>query len=482
MKPALLVAILAGLAPAAPAGAATAGNGNYLVSVLEAAGGAGIGTYTAMTGGAHPVTLAYGPQNVLFGGGIPSTSWTTVHSYASMTSYAQRRGQAFVAGAAAPRILEDFVVAGEEAVPVGAGGFRTHYRIVAGAGGAGDDLDVFQTVRAVGAAFNDSAVEVTTEVFNLGAQDAEIGIRYLLDVQIGGGDDGPSFQLRGPDGPVQVLEQSLPGPAANTYEILDNNDPSDPLCSLGPTNSPFPLFAVGGSVRGPARLQPTAPTLLQYVSWQHISGLPGKSFHFPAPDPFDYNVGPFDAATCTISYEDSAVAYYWGETPGNALRIPPGRSARVSAYLFAYLPGQAPAFPPAVEDCANGTDDDGDGLVDAMDPDCRPLVVDLASFTAEPGRRGIRLEWTTATESDTAGFALLRARDPLGPYVPVTPGLLLSKGSPVSGASYAFDDRAARRRQVYYYRLVDVDLSGVETAHGPIAASLGAPKPERRRR
>jgi hypothetical protein len=463
--------------------AATAANGHYKVTVNDAYSGLGLGLYTATTDILHPVTFAYGPQNVLFGGGTPSSSWTSIHSFTSDTTYSARKGQSLVAGAPAPLILENYALAGEEAVPVGTTGFRTHYQILnAGSGGGpNDDLDVFQTLNAVGTNFNDSAVEVTTEVFNISNHDVQIGIRYLLDFQIGSGDDGPSFQLKAPNGPVEVLEQNLNVPAATTFESIDNNDPSKFVCSFGPSNTPFPFFAVGGSVRGPARLSPTPPSLLQFVSWPNVSGLPGKSFFFDAPDAFFYSIGPEDAASCTISIDDSGVSYYWGDAQGNSFSLAPGQSAKVSAYLFAYLPGQPPMFPSSVEDCDDGIDNDGDGLIDVQDPDCQPLAVTLAAFEARSGRRGVDLTWTTATEQDNAGFLLMRAASPNGPYAPVSPFVMAAKGSAASGATYVYEDRAIRKHKVYYYKLVDVDLSGVRTDHGPVAAAVGTPKVEKRR-
>jgi len=463
--------------------AVTAGNGFYQVAVEDANSGVGIGAYTASTDILHDVTIAYGPQNVLFGGGVPSTSWSAIHSYTSDTTYTQRRGQSFMGGAPVPLILEDFVVAGDEADPVGTTGFRTHYQILnAGSGnGPNDDLDVFQTLSAVGTTFNDSAVEITTEVFNLGTHDIQVGIRYLLDFQIGGGEDGPSFQLD-PNGSIEFLEQHVTTPTADTFVMHDNNDPNDFVCQFGSFNTPFPFFEVGGSVRGPSRLQPSAPTLLQYVSWPHISGLPSKFVFFAAQDAFDYAVGPTDTASCVLSFDDSGAAYYWGEAQGNAFTLGPGKGAKVTAYLFANLPGQRPTFPPAVEDCNDGIDNDGDGLIDAQDPDCAPLLVDLASFDATPVRRGIRLTWSTASELDNAGFMVMRSTSPSGPFVSLTPFLIPARGSDVSGATYTFVDRGVGRRKVYYYTLVDVDLSGRQTEHGPLAVSIGGPKPERRRR
>jgi hypothetical protein len=478
----LALGVLVVAPPASLLHAATAGNSFYEVSVIDLPGGAGIGVYTSTTGILHPVTSALGQQNVLFGGGIPSSSWTTIHSYTSNTTYTQRAGQTLQAGAPAPLLLEGFVVPGEEALPSGTEGFVTHYRVTSTGGGGNEDLDIFQTVRAVGAVFNDAAVEITTEVSNLGASDAQIGIRYLLDFQIGGGDDGPAFQFRNPDGLIEVLELDQTSPAADTFEMHDNNDPNDFLCSLSPVNTPFPLFGVGGSVRGPVSLQPTAPTTLQFVSWPHVSGLPGKISSFAAQDAFSYAIGSQDAATCTTSVDDSGANYFWGETQGTAFTIPAGHSARSTAYLFAFLPGQQPLFPIGVEDCNDGVDNDGDGLIDDDDPDCAPLVVDLASFETQEIRRGIKVTWSTASEIDNAGFLLLRGRSPTGPFVPVTPFLIPAKGSAISGASYEFEDRDVRRRTVYYYRLVDVEVSGLSTPHGPVAGSWGAPKAPRGRR
>lgn len=468
---------------AVPALAATAGNGSYIVNVEGASGGVGLGVYTSTTDILHPITLAYGPQNVLFGGNAPSSSWSTIHSFTSDTTYTQRRGQTLAGGAPSPMILEDFVVAGQEAVPVGTTGFQTHYQILnQGSGGGPDDsLDVFQTVRAVGTNFNDSAVELTTQVFNVSTHTIDVGLRYLLDFQIGGGEDGPAFQLKNPNGPLQVIEQSVPVPAAISFEMLDNNDPVDPICQFGSFNTPFPFFTVGGSVRGPSRFQPTAPTLLQFVSWPDVSGLPGKSAFTPSQDAFFYSPAPTDAASCVISNDDSGVSYFWGESQGNAFTLAPGQGFKVSAFLFAFLPGQPPSFPPLTEVCNDGIDNDGDGLIDLQDPDCQPLVVSLASFDARPGRRGISLTWSTATEVDNAGFLLMRSTSPNGPFAQVTPFLVPARGSDVSGATYSYEDRSVSRKKIYYYKLVDIDLGGTRTDHGPVAASVGAPKPERRR-
>jgi hypothetical protein len=171
--------------------------------------------------------------------------------------------------------------------------------------------------------------------------------------------------------------------------------------------------------------------------------------------------------------------YFWGESQGNAMTLAPGQGVKV---LFAFLPGQPPAFPPVGEICNDGIDNDGDGLIDSQDRDCAPLLVTLASFDAKPARRGISVTWSTASEIDNAGFLVLRSTSPNGPFRQVNPSLIPARGSGVSGASYSFEDRRVTRKKLYYYKLVDIDVNGAATDHGPVAASVGEPKPERRRR
>jgi hypothetical protein len=373
------VGLLSLLLATTVAGAATGGNDFYRVVVAETPGGVGLGVYTVTTGLGHPVTGALGPQSVLFGGGIPGTSYTTIRSYTSATDYTQRAALVLTGGAPPTLLLEQFVQPGEEAVPVGdpndPEGFVTTYRpgLVAQ---APDDLTIVQTAMVVGATFNTSAVKIETAVTNNGTTDVQIGIRYLWDFQIGSGDDGPTYQERSPDGSVRIVEVNRLVPGFDTYEITDNNDPLG--CFTG-GNSPFPFFSVQGSVLGPAALSPTAPSRLTYLAWPLISGLPDRFGGLtPAVNAFDYTPSGVDTATCDISLDDSGLAYWWGDMPGSALSVAPGATVSVAAYIFSYLPGVPPDFTPPGEEgppddptCWDGIDNDGDDLIDLDDPDCQ---------------------------------------------------------------------------------------------------------------
>jgi hypothetical protein len=386
------------LLAAAPAATAAGGNDFYGVTVEALPGGVGIGVYTATTGTMHPITGALGAQNVLFGGGVPGTSYTSLRSYTSGTDYVQRNSVALAGGAPLTLPLEGFVLAGEEAIPVGDPmsplGFRTIYR-VGSAAAAPDLLRVEQETSVVGATFNTSAVQVRTSITNEGSAPVSVGVRYLWDFQIGPGDDGPSFLEKDPDGVVIGSEAAYAAPAFERFESVDNNDPG---ACFGLGNSPFPFFAVSGTVLGPAALAPTPPTKLAYVSWPHLSGLAGKVLGvIPATNAFDYAPAGMDAASCIVSVDDTGVAYWWGDQAGNALSIAPGATVSVAAYIFAYLPGSPPTFgggmgqegPHGDPTCSDGQDNDGDGLVDLDDPDCQAPTnqpPDCSAAEADPGR------------------------------------------------------------------------------------------------
>jgi hypothetical protein len=98
-------------------------------------------------------------------------------------------------------------------------------------------------------------------------------------------------------------------------------------------------------------------------------------------------------------------------------------------------------------------------------------AVTLSYFTAEPRGVHVALAWETGTEIDNAGFNLYRASAPDGPYVKVNAALIAAQGDPTSGASYAFLDRGLTPG-TYFYKLEDVDLSGVTVFHGPISATV----------
>lgn len=104
-----------------------------------------------------------------------------------------------------------------------------------------------------------------------------------------------------------------------------------------------------------------------------------------------------------------------------------------------------------------------------------PLAVELDDFTVEwdPSAAAVLLEWTTATEFDSAGFQVRRIRAVNRPastseldIIPVTDDddndflFIPAVGDGASGADYAFVDYGTATGASYWYFLVEIDFSG----------------------
>lgn len=83
-------------------------------------------------------------------------------------------------------------------------------------------------------------------------------------------------------------------------------------------------------------------------------------------------------------------------------------------------------------------------------------------------KAGVVIEWSTASEVDTAGFNIYRSQDPEGPYKKVNDHLIPAANDPLVGDSYTYEDVNVIAGNTYFYQLEDVAFSGETTRHGPI--------------
>jgi hypothetical protein len=97
-----------------------------------------------------------------------------------------------------------------------------------------------------------------------------------------------------------------------------------------------------------------------------------------------------------------------------------------------------------------------------------PLAVGILSFSASGFDDRIEVEWTTATETDNAGFNVYRSQDKDGGRMTINSRLILARGDEVKGAEYSYVDYAVQEGTSYYYWLEDVDLGGKTMLHGPV--------------
>lgn len=94
------------------------------------------------------------------------------------------------------------------------------------------------------------------------------------------------------------------------------------------------------------------------------------------------------------------------------------------------------------------------------------LAAILTACAATPAR--VVVEWTTATEINTAGFNLYRGERAEGPFAKVNVELVAASPDPLVGGKYRYEDTTVAPGQTYYYELEDVEYGGTTTRHGPI--------------
>lgn len=104
-----------------------------------------------------------------------------------------------------------------------------------------------------------------------------------------------------------------------------------------------------------------------------------------------------------------------------------------------------------------------------------PLPVTLTSFTASAGNGKITLRWVTESEQQNIGFNIMRSAERTGTYTllssyqdnPDLQGQFNSNTQTI----YKFIDQNVTNDYTYWYRLVDVDVNGLHTEHGPLSAT-----------
>ncbi|KAA3613046.1 MAG: T9SS C-terminal target domain-containing protein [Calditrichaeota bacterium] len=103
------------------------------------------------------------------------------------------------------------------------------------------------------------------------------------------------------------------------------------------------------------------------------------------------------------------------------------------------------------------------------------LPIELSSFVAIGGDNEVILNWSTASEIDNQGFAIMRSAakdgefDEIDSYVGNSE--LKGAGTSSNQNDYTYIDESVFNGETYWYKLVDIDMSGVRTEHGPIYAT-----------
>jgi len=102
-----------------------------------------------------------------------------------------------------------------------------------------------------------------------------------------------------------------------------------------------------------------------------------------------------------------------------------------------------------------------------------PMPVELASFTANVISRDVKLNWTTATETNNAGFEIQRSQIENGNWTKA--GYVTGNGTKTTLTNYIFEDKKLNIG-IYNYRLKQIDYNGNFEFHNLVnTVEVGAP-------
>jgi hypothetical protein len=312
----------------------TAGNCYYDVVVHERTG-----AYSAGTGVEHPVTLEMistpmgGRQTLALGAGrflTPGARNVSIRSWHSSNDYrfdtlsfdTLRFDRGFTCVPAAelsPPLIGDIVRSDGQPI-----GLEARFDV----GGGGDDLVVTIRLVARGEVFEDSAVELTTTIENLGGAEARLGVQYAWNVGMVG--SGSAAFAPMPGHPPFELWVSREG---------EWTDPAFDHMLASVTNAPWmiePYYLGGIAVNGPWPLDPppTRPdAIVRGADWTGAPpGGPGNTcFAWEAPVP------PRGGPPTPGGGGNESLVYYWGRTEDTAIRLAPGESRSFTTWFWALL-------------------------------------------------------------------------------------------------------------------------------------------------
>ncbi len=98
-------------------------------------------------------------------------------------------------------------------------------------------------------------------------------------------------------------------------------------------------------------------------------------------------------------------------------------------------------------------------------------AIELNTFEAISQKGGIELFWETSSETQNAGFYIIRSTMEQGTYERINTEII----SPSLNGEYSYVDTEAKAGITYYYKLQDIDIYGSLNEHGPVTAKAALP-------
>lgn len=102
-----------------------------------------------------------------------------------------------------------------------------------------------------------------------------------------------------------------------------------------------------------------------------------------------------------------------------------------------------------------------------------PTLVILSDFRAYNDNSRVRVEWTTSSEIDTAGFFLFRLDESTGRYRQINRNLLPALLNSHQGGDYSLIDNGASLEKGNTYVLVEIEGKGAKNSYGPFTVIAG---------
>ncbi|MBI5076232.1 MAG: DUF11 domain-containing protein [Nitrospirae bacterium] len=103
-----------------------------------------------------------------------------------------------------------------------------------------------------------------------------------------------------------------------------------------------------------------------------------------------------------------------------------------------------------------------------------PTLVTLSDFSAYKDKGRLVVQWTTSSETDTAGFYLFRFDGKSGSYRQINSGLLPALITSQQGGTYSLIDNGASLTGSNTYLLMEIEGKGGKNTYGPFTVMAGA--------
>ena len=118
------------------------------------------------------------------------------------------------------------------------------------------------------------------------------------------------------------------------------------------------------------------------------------------------------------------------------------------------------------------TASDGTDSVEATVQFDEQVPIELSSFVGSVVENRVVLNWATASQTNNAGFRVLRSTD--GETYEVVSELIAGAGTTDQLMDYMFEDTSLPAAEIVYYVLEQIDLDGTINRSNPIEVLLGA--------